>query len=254
MRLNPLNGRWVTIVSDRAHRPRDFAPREAAIEAESDRPCPFCPGNEDATLPALEDIEDVEAAGRWQMRVIPNLYPAFDGGSGFVVHHVGPVHVIAEATGTHEVFIYTRDHDGGLADLDDEHAAAVDAGGQAAPRRSRRRPRHPLHAVHRQPRPRGRRLARPPPRPDPRPAVRAHRDPRRGARLRPFRRRLRHLHDDRRRGGQRRTGRPRRPRRRVRRPVLERRPVRAVADAPSPRRAPAGRRRREPGGDGPGDP
>ena len=54
MRLNPLNGRWVTIVSDRAHRPRDFAPRQPAIESDPDRPCPFCPGNEDATLPALD--------------------------------------------------------------------------------------------------------------------------------------------------------------------------------------------------------
>ena len=41
------------------------------------------------------------------MRVIPNLYPAFAGASGFVVHHVGPVHVTADATGMHEVFIYT---------------------------------------------------------------------------------------------------------------------------------------------------
>ena len=121
MRLNPLNGRWVTIVSDRAHRPRDFAPRQPAIEADPARPCPFCPGNEDATLPSLDTVE---ADGTWQMRVIPNLYPAFAGGSGFVVHHVGPVHVIAEATGTHEVFVYSRDHQGGLADLDDEQAGA----------------------------------------------------------------------------------------------------------------------------------
>ena len=27
LRLNPLTGRWVTIVADRAERPTDFAPR-----------------------------------------------------------------------------------------------------------------------------------------------------------------------------------------------------------------------------------
>ena len=49
------------------------------------------------------------------MRVVPNLYPAFDGDDGFAVHHLGPVHVTAEASGIHEVFVFTPDHDGGLA-------------------------------------------------------------------------------------------------------------------------------------------
>jgi UDPglucose--hexose-1-phosphate uridylyltransferase len=42
-----------------------------------------------------------------------------------VVHHLGPVHVNADATGVHEVFIYSREHDSGLHDLSDAHAAAV---------------------------------------------------------------------------------------------------------------------------------
>lgn len=118
MRLNPLNGRWVTIVPNRAERPTDFAPRERNLEL--DRPCPFCPGNEEETAPA---IETTEADGRWSMRVIPNRYPAFDGDDAFAVHHLGPVHVQAEASGIHEVFVYTRDHEGGLHLLDDAHAA-----------------------------------------------------------------------------------------------------------------------------------
>lgn len=122
MRLNPLNGRWVTIVSDRAQRPSDFAPREHDDVATSDRPCPFCPGHEESTLPALETVDE---GGQWKMRVVPNLYPAFYGVTGFVVHHVGPVHVTADATGIHEVFVYTREHDSGLEDLDDAHAAEL---------------------------------------------------------------------------------------------------------------------------------
>ena len=121
MRLNPLTGRWVTIVAERARRPSDFAPRAAEIDDPA-RPCPFCPGNEESTLPALETVDD---GGSWRMRVIPNLYPAFDGDSGFVVHHLGPVHVTAEASGIHEVFVYTPDHDGGLDQLDDEQAAEL---------------------------------------------------------------------------------------------------------------------------------
>lgn len=122
MRLNPLNGRWVTIVSERSERPSDFAPRDTGTDADASRPCPFCPGNEEATTPALETVNE---GGQWQMRIIPNLYPAFAGSHGFVVHHVGPVHVTADATGLHEVFIYTPDHDSGLQDLSDERAGEM---------------------------------------------------------------------------------------------------------------------------------
>lgn len=45
------------------------------------------------------------------MRVVPNLYPAFDGDEPFAVHHLGPVHVEAEASGIHEVFVLSPHHD-----------------------------------------------------------------------------------------------------------------------------------------------
>ena len=107
MRLNQLTGRWVTIVAERAQRPTDFAPRVRLDDVESGRPCPFCPGNEESTPPALETIGE---GGKWRVRVVPNLYPAFHGEEGFAVHHDGPVHVTAEGTGIHEVFVYTPDH------------------------------------------------------------------------------------------------------------------------------------------------
>ena len=66
LRLNPLTGRWVTIVAERAERPSDFAPRVAEVEAGPDRPCPFCPGNEEATTPSLEQLD---AGGSWKMRM-----------------------------------------------------------------------------------------------------------------------------------------------------------------------------------------
>ena len=122
LRLNPLTGRWVTIVADRAKRPTDFAPRTSQVEAEPDRPCPFCPGNEEATLPALESLDE---GGHWRMRLIPNLYPAFDGDEPFAVHHLGPVHVEAEASGIHEVLVYTPVHDSGAQDLTDDEAAQM---------------------------------------------------------------------------------------------------------------------------------
>jgi UDPglucose--hexose-1-phosphate uridylyltransferase len=119
MRLNPLNGRWVTIVPSRAERPTPFTPRNPTKDL-VDRPCPFCPGNEEETPPALETTE---ADGTWSMRVIPNLYPAFDGNDAFAVQNLGPVHVKADASGIHEVFVYESEHEGGLGRLDDDHAA-----------------------------------------------------------------------------------------------------------------------------------
>ncbi|MFM8354721.1 MAG: galactose-1-phosphate uridylyltransferase, partial [Gammaproteobacteria bacterium] len=98
----------MTIVADRAERPTDFAPRAAQVEAEPDRPCPFCPGNEESTPPALETVG---ASGEWQVRVVPNRYPAFAGDEPFAVHTLGPVHTQAEASGIHEVFVYARNHD-----------------------------------------------------------------------------------------------------------------------------------------------
>jgi UDPglucose--hexose-1-phosphate uridylyltransferase len=120
LRLNPLTGRWVTIVPDRAMRPNSFAPRSSQVEADPTKPCPFCPGNEEATLPALETRDE---GGAWTMRVIPNLYPAFDGEEPFAVHHHGPVHIEAEASGIHEVFVLTRDHALPVEGYSDELAA-----------------------------------------------------------------------------------------------------------------------------------
>lgn len=119
MRLNQLTGRWVTIVAERAKRPTAFAPRMNFEDFDDPDACPFCPGHEEATPPALETVDE---GGNWELRVLPNLYPAFDGDGGFAVHHEGPVHVMAEGTGLHEVFVYAREHGLSLDRLDDAQA------------------------------------------------------------------------------------------------------------------------------------
>jgi UDPglucose--hexose-1-phosphate uridylyltransferase len=119
MRLNQLTGRWVTIVEERAKRPTAFAPRMQRDEHDDPSTCPFCPGNEESLPPALQTFDQ---GGDWQIRVIPNRYPAFEGDGGFAVHHDGPVHVMAEGTGIHEVFVYSPEHEYSLDQLDDDHA------------------------------------------------------------------------------------------------------------------------------------
>lgn len=97
------------MVAHRAERPTDFAPRSATVETNGDRPCPFCP-DQQAHVPAV--LEHRDADGRWTQRIVANLYPAFDGDEPFAVHHHGPVHIEADASGIHEVFILSRDHHG----------------------------------------------------------------------------------------------------------------------------------------------
>jgi UDPglucose--hexose-1-phosphate uridylyltransferase len=122
LRLDPLTGRWVVVSLDRADRPRAFVPRSLPVQADHDRPCPFCPGNEESTPPALETYGP---NGQWLVRVVPNLYPAFEGTEAMVVNHLGPVFTQAPASGIHEVLVYSREHDATWADLTDAQAGLV---------------------------------------------------------------------------------------------------------------------------------
>ena len=87
------------------------------VEADPNRACPFCPGNEEATPPALEQHD---SEGKWTLRVVPNLYPAFDGDGNLAVHNLGPVHTMADASGIHEVFVITPDHNARVGTFTDE--------------------------------------------------------------------------------------------------------------------------------------
>jgi len=117
LRLDPLTGRWIAISVERAERPQDFVTRTLPIEDDPSRPCPFCPGNEDATPPALETYGP---EGKWRVRIVPNKYPAFSGADPMVVSHLGPVFIQAPGGGIHEVLVFTPNHDEALADLSDD--------------------------------------------------------------------------------------------------------------------------------------
>jgi UDPglucose--hexose-1-phosphate uridylyltransferase len=119
LRLNPLTGRWVTVAAERAARPGDLISRQLTVEADPERECPFCPGNEESTPPALESYGP---SGSWLVRVVPNLFPAFEGTEPLRVQNLGPVFTQAEASGVHEVLVFTPEHLGSWADLDDKHA------------------------------------------------------------------------------------------------------------------------------------
>lgn len=123
LRRNPLTGRWVTIAAGRASRPQDFATRSLAVEQERTGPCPFCPGHEDLTPPAITTYAGSD--GRWLVRVVPNKYPAFDGSGTMRPAIDGVLHQAVHASGCHEVLVIGPQHEGDLALLDDERIDIV---------------------------------------------------------------------------------------------------------------------------------
>jgi UDPglucose--hexose-1-phosphate uridylyltransferase len=120
LRLDPLTGRWIAVSTDRDVSAAVFTPRQLDHDARDT--CPFCPGREGATRPALETFGP---EGHWLVRVIPNLYPAFEGNMPFVVDHRGPVFTEAPASGIHEVLIFSPDHDLTWASFSDHQCDVV---------------------------------------------------------------------------------------------------------------------------------
>ncbi len=117
LRLDPLTGRWVVITAVRGERPNAFLERTRPFE-DDNRRCPFCPGNEEDTPPAISTREE---DGEWSVRIVPNLYPAFTGHEPMAVTNLGPVYMQAPASGSHEVAIFSPEHKDGWADLSKEH-------------------------------------------------------------------------------------------------------------------------------------
>ena len=120
LRLDPLTGRWVVIAYERAARPSAFQTRRLPVEDDPSRPCPFCPGEEEAAPLATYGTD-----GTWQVRIVPNRYPAFSGSEPMVVSHLGPAFTQAAASGSHEIFVLTPVHDATWADLSDAQSTLV---------------------------------------------------------------------------------------------------------------------------------
>jgi UDPglucose--hexose-1-phosphate uridylyltransferase len=115
LRKDWLSGRTVLLAENRALRPNEFAAVEAVGTApRSIGPCPFCPGQEGNTPPAV--LTQNDADGRWRLRVVPNKFPAVDTQGD------------SPAAGAHEVIIESARHVDRMAELSvTEFAGLLDA-------------------------------------------------------------------------------------------------------------------------------
>jgi len=120
VRIDPLTGAKTIIAAERATRPGAWLSSEPAppIDPASD---PFADGHEDRTPPeicALRPDGGAPNSPGWQVRVIPNLYPALDAASPPPPpdsHR--DLFAASPATGAHEVVINGPQPVNSLADL-----------------------------------------------------------------------------------------------------------------------------------------
>lgn len=115
-RKDYLLNRWVVIATHRGRRPTDFAKKEAATKSVDKSSCPFCPGNERKTPPAMlvylkgkkkvvkEKDKDGLRHKNWLIRCVPNLYSAFSP------PEKGESFESGKAVGHHEVLIESPNH------------------------------------------------------------------------------------------------------------------------------------------------
>jgi UDPglucose--hexose-1-phosphate uridylyltransferase len=123
VRVDPLTGLKVIIATDRAGRPGaafDVHPHPP-LDPASD---PFLPGHEDRTPPAVQTVAGAD--GGWQVRVVPNRYPALSVDGAEPPPEAEPDLFAAQAAiGAHEVIVNAPEPVTSLGDLAPEALATA---------------------------------------------------------------------------------------------------------------------------------
>jgi len=127
LRRDPITGRWNIINTDDPLGPEGF---EADSHTPSGTTCPFCAGNERLTPPEIYALRPSggQANGPgWQLRVVPNKFPALRIEGELSRRGLG-LFDLSNGIGAHEVIIESPDHQKQMADLSSqelEHVVAA---------------------------------------------------------------------------------------------------------------------------------
>lgn len=112
-RKDPVAHRWTIFAPGRTGRPTALRmPQVEGYGGLEDGVCPFCPGQEEKTPPEVFAIRGEGGAPNgpgWEVRVVPNRFPAvhFEGEPAATAR--GMYHTMA-GVGAHEVIMETPDH------------------------------------------------------------------------------------------------------------------------------------------------
>jgi UDPglucose--hexose-1-phosphate uridylyltransferase len=124
LRKDPVLGRWIIISKERRKRPTDFPVEPVQSNGGF---CPLCPGNEAFTPPevfAIRAHNSPRNSPDWQVRVVPNKYPALIIEGDMGKEGVG-LYDRMNGIGAHEVVIESPSHDEGFAQFSVSQMANV---------------------------------------------------------------------------------------------------------------------------------
>lgn len=124
LRRDPIGGQWVIIAAERAARPHDF---RVATPPTDDDFCPFCEGNENTTpsevMAYRKNGSEPDGPG-WDVRVVPNKYPALTAEGDLGKEAVG-VYDRMRGVGRHEIVIESPRHVRSPTELPEQQMAKV---------------------------------------------------------------------------------------------------------------------------------
>ena len=111
LRKDPITGTWVIISEERKKRPKYY---QIVVDKDLSIPenCPFCPGNESLTPPetfALRPDHSQPNGPGWELRVVPNKFPALRV-EGELRQSGEGLYDMINGIGAHEVMIETPLH------------------------------------------------------------------------------------------------------------------------------------------------
>jgi UDPglucose--hexose-1-phosphate uridylyltransferase len=111
---------WVIIATERAKRPENFKEQIIKVENKSLSVCPFDMGNEAMTPPESLRIDsfgnEVDKDGQWQIRVVPNKFPALVPNAQPFSKQYGP-YMLMDGFGLHEVVVQSPEHITNISEL-----------------------------------------------------------------------------------------------------------------------------------------
>ncbi len=109
LRKDPITRSWVIL-------------GEAEGQPAPSEPCPFCPGNESLTPPAVLTLPDKSPA--WQIRVLPHFRPMYriEGDPG---RTADGIYDRMRAVGAHEIIVESRDHHREVSNFSPEEISLI---------------------------------------------------------------------------------------------------------------------------------
>ncbi len=126
LRKCPISERWIILATERGKRPTDFSKNLPEPKSNPDK-CPLCVGKESQTPPevlAIRDKDSKRDSAGWEVRVVPNKFPALTSRGEVNRSGVG-LYDMMSGIGAHEVIVEHPNHEIVLSEMDLSHIEKI---------------------------------------------------------------------------------------------------------------------------------